>query len=86
MKNKVVVITTEGCEGCKIQIKNVKKAITYTSRIIDFDTFDYSEYKGPEKLTDFPTTLYYIDEELVGKDIGTQPVGYILGTFSHTFK
>ena len=56
--NKIVLITTEGCEGCSIMRYSINSALLYSSKEIEFEVKDVSEINGAErhklKLTDFP--------------------------------
>ena len=88
--NKIVLITTEGCEGCSIMRYSINSALLYSSKEIEFEVKDVSEINGAErhklKLTDFPTTLFYIDGNLVRKEIGTRPYIIVLRWIDIDFK
>lgn len=88
--NKIVLITTKGCEGCSIMRYSINSALLYSSKEIEFEVKDVSEMSGAEKyrlrLTDFPTTLFYKDGNLVRKEIGTRPHIVVLRWIDIDFK
>lgn len=60
--NKILLITTVGCEACKIQENIIKKAITaYSDKYsVTLETRDQNECKTTceiLKITDFPATI-----------------------------
>lgn len=75
--NKILVITTEGCEACNIANNNVDIAILQTRIDIEKDTKDFSLVSRTllmaQKIEDFPTVLYFINDKVVHKAIGTYP-------------
>lgn len=76
-KNKILLITTKGCEGCAIAKENIKLAITQSSKNIELEVVDKDEVKKDfviaNKIKDFPTTFYLINERVVHKSIGSYP-------------
>lgn len=74
-KNKLLLITTEGCEGCSILNKLVLDSLELLETNIEYTVKDVSEV--PKKLiraeliTDFPTLLFYKDDEIIHKIVGT---------------
>ena len=88
--NKIVLITTKGCEGCSIMRYSINSALLYSSKEIEFEVKDVSEMSGTEKyrlrLTDFPTTLFYKDGNLVRKEVGTRPYIVVLRWIDIDFK
>lgn len=80
--NKIVLITTRGCEGCSVMRYSINSAILYSSKEIEFEAKDVSTLNIVErnnlKLRDFPTTLFYKDGNLVRKEVGTRPYIVVL--------
>ena len=75
--NKIILITTKGCEGCSVMRANTTHAVT-TSRIdIEFEIKDVSELDKKALRTygikDFPTILFFKDNALKHKYIGSMP-------------
>ena len=87
--NKVILITTKGCEGCAIARKLIKEAIDDHSKTISFEQQTLAEF-GRRRLTemkikDFPAILFYKDDVLVHKHIGTAPLAFFLRWFDVYF-
>lgn len=88
--NKIVLITTKGCEGCNIMHKNIKQALENTSKKIEYITKDISDLTKAEKAklksSDFPTILFIKNNRIVRKEIGTKPYIVILRWIDVDFK
>lgn len=88
--NKIVLITTRGCEGCSVMRYSINSAILYSSKEIEFEAKDVSTLDIVErnnlKLRDFPTTLFYKDGNLVRKEVGTRPYIVVLRWIDIDFK
>ena len=88
--NKIVLITTRGCEGCSVMRYSINSAILYSSKEIEFESKDVSTLDIRErnnlKLRDFPTTLFYKDDILVRKEVGTRPYIVVLRWIDIDFK
>lgn len=88
--NEIVLITTEGCEGCNIMRNNIRQAVNHTSKKISFRVKDIKHISNKEirtlVLRDFPTTLFYKDEQLTRKEVGTRPEIMILRWIDIDFK
>ena len=72
--NKILIITTEGCEGCYIARKNVDFAIFQSSKEITKEVKDRDEVKDlikQNRIKDFPAVLYYVDDIIKHKAIGS---------------
>ena len=41
--NKIVLVTTKGCEGCNIMHKSIKQALDCTSKKIEYVVKDVTE-------------------------------------------
>lgn len=74
---KIMLIITEGCEGCVIQHNLIKEALTLTKRRIKYTVKDVKsldkEWLKETGITDFPTTLLLKDNKVVYKFVGTRP-------------
>lgn len=80
--NKIMLITTEGCQGCAIARNSIKDAISQTKKSITFEERNSTEVKKKFLRTfgiiDFPAILFFKDEELKVKKIGSVPSIVIL--------
>lgn len=76
--NKIILITIEGCEGCKIMNNVINKALSFLAIPIKFDKLDYTslskDFIDTYDITDFPTTLFIKDDVLKAKIVGTANV------------
>lgn len=74
--NKILIVTTKGCVACDIQFRNVNKAATFLCahnlivQRIDFEIVDRNSLSTYE-VTDFPTTLYFNNGELIDRQVGS---------------
>lgn len=87
--NKVVLVTTKGCEGCVIARNIIKDAIDEHSKVIAFEQQTLEEF-GKQRLTkfkirDFPTILLFKNDVLVHKHTGTAPLVFFLRWFDIYF-
>ena len=75
--NKILILTTEGCEACDIAKRNVDMAIFQSNKEIETEVKDWHEEKREflvkNKIKDFPAVLYFVDEGLVNKAVGSYP-------------
>lgn len=75
--NKILILTTKGCEACNIAKRNVDIALMQATKEIAIDEKDVSELKKDfiikNKIKDFPTVLYYVDDKIVNKVVGSYP-------------
>lgn len=80
--NKIMLITTKGCQGCTIARNSIKDAISQTKKSITFEERDTDEVKKKFLRTfgiaDFPAILLFKDEELKVKKVGSVPAIVIL--------
>lgn len=87
--NKVILVTTKGCEGCVIAHKLIKEAIDEHSKTISFEQRTFAEFGKQRlnemKIRDFPAILFYKDDILVYKHIGTAPLIFFLRWFDVYF-
>ena len=76
MDNVIRLITTEGCEGCAIAERLIEKAVSVAEVDIFFEVIDcldpyYYDFIRQNNITDYPTTLYIVNDKVVDKTIGT---------------
>lgn len=77
MKNKIYIITTQGCEACSI-VKNIIKSI-YDSKKYEFEFAVVDRMHVPEwisnnvVLEDFPTVVFVKDNVIKYHFKGTKP-------------
>lgn len=88
--NKITIITTVGCEACEIAKNNVDIAIAQSTPKIEVEVKDWHEFKKDfihsNKIKDFPTVLYTIDNKLVNKAVGSYPSAVYLRWIDMYFK
>ena len=76
--NKIILVTIEGCEGCKIMNNVINKALSFLAIPIKFDKLDYTslskDFIDTYDITDFQTTLFIKDDVLKAKIVGTANV------------
>ena len=87
---EIILITTEGCQGCEIMSTSIRQAISLTKKDdICFKKYDIKDYKNSVKdlkLSDFPTTIFKRDGKVTRKEIGTRPYIVILRWIDIDFK
>lgn len=75
--NKILILTTEGCEACDIAKSKVEEAIFMCKVQIKLEVKDWHEmtreFIVSHKIKDFPAVLYMINGKVVNKAIGTYP-------------
>lgn len=76
---EILLITTKGCEGCKIQENLIKEAIKNSGLDITFNKADVNDCRKSwlkiHNVKDFPTTMMFDDaNELKFQFSGTRPV------------
>ena len=89
-RNKILLVTTRGCEGCAIMNKNIKEALQRTSKKIVYETIDIKDvdksFRNANNLKDFPTIFTFRYGTKVRKEVGTRPTIVILRWFDIDFK
>ena len=87
---KIVIVTTEGCEACNIAEDNITAAVAQSSVDVDIIVKDFHEYNKKEqkiyRLKDYPTVLYFVNNEVVHRAVGTYPVPVYLRWIDVYFK
>ena len=88
--NKIILVTTKGCEGCNIMHKSIKQALNNTSKKIEYVTKDITELSKDEKsklkTSDFPTTLFYKNNRITRREVGTRPYIVVVRWIDVDFK
>ena len=88
--NKIVLIATKYCEGCNIMHKSIKQALTCTSKKIEYVVKDITELTKEEKSKlktyDFPTTLFYKNDRITRREVGTRPYIVVVRWIDVDFK
>ena len=88
--NKILLVTTKGCEGCNIMHKSIKQALDCTSKKIEYVVKDVTELTKEEKSKlktyDFPTTLFYKNNRITRQEVGTRPYIVVVRWIDVDFK
>ena len=88
--NKIILVTTKGCEGCNIMYKSIKQALDCTSKKIEYVVKDVTELTKEEKSKlktyDFPTTLFYKNDRITRREVGTRPYIVVVRWIDVDFK
>ena len=88
--NKIVLVTTKGCEGCNIMHKSIKQALDCTSKKIEYVVKDVTELTKSEKSKlktyDFPTTLFCKNNRITRQEVGTMPYIVVVRWIDIDFK
>lgn len=88
--NRVVLVTTQGCEACEIMKNSINQAIALTKKTIDFEVIDFrqlaKDFIRANNIKDFPTTVMYKGNIKTRKEIGTRPYIVVLRWFDIDFK
>ena len=77
MKRKILLITTKGCEGCRIMDNIIQKALDGYEKQVDYEIKDKDnidiEFLKKHHINDFPTTILYQNNLIVFITAGTKP-------------
>lgn len=83
------MITTKGCEGCKILDRIIQKALDDYDKEVDYEIKDKDnidvDFLKKHHISDFPTTILYKGNIIVFMFIGTKPVNVINSYFTIHF-
>lgn len=90
--NRLVLITTEGCEGCEIMKRIVSSA--YLEAKIENTSFGCYDFKEQEvenlvtdnNINDFPTTLFIKNNQVIDKILGSQSKEEVINKIKDCFK
>lgn len=89
-KNKILLITTKGCDGCTIAKRNIFQALSNTSKKINLEIRDCEEltktYIRKLGIKDFPAIILLKDDEIKVKYVGSVPTIVILRWIDVHFK
>ena len=91
MNDKVRLVTTEGCEGCRIMTHIINEAIkksTYTHielEVIDFKDAKYKQFLNRYFVKDFPAILFMRENEVLCKFTGTNTIDYFTDKIKYWF-
>lgn len=81
MKRKILLITTKGCEGCKILDRIIQKALDNYDKEVDYEIKDKDnidvDFLKKHHINDFPMTILYKDNIIVFMFVGTKPVSVV---------
>ena len=81
--NKILLIKTEGCESCEIVEHNIKEIIDSNKKyncvleVIDKNNC-HKVFLKQNKITDFPTVIFYKDDIIKFKFVGNYPIIVII--------
>ena len=88
--NKILILTTEGCEACEIAKRNVDIAMSQATTEIMIQVDDWHKVSNDlivkNKVKDFPTVLYIIDDKVIHKAVGSYPSAVYLRWIDMYFK
>ena len=88
--NKILILTTEGCEACDIAQRNVDIAMSQATTEIMIQVDDWHKVSKDlivkNKVKDFPTVLYIIDDKVIHKAVGSYPSAVYLRWIDMYFK
>ena len=87
-KFHIFLVTTEGCAGCKIMDRILRKVLDKTTDIT-YHVSDYTKFrhkkKELDKFRDFPTVLLVDDGEVKARIVGTEPEFYVINKIRQAF-
>lgn len=88
--NKILLITTKGCEGCSIMNTSIHNATLRSSKEFEFEVKDVKDldrkFVNKLHLKDFPTTILFKDDVIIRKEIGSRPPIVVLRWIDIDFK
>lgn len=88
--NKILLITTKGCDACDIMRNAVHQAVGATKKDVECEDKDFSEvdkdFIKKYGIKDFPTTLFFKNNRLVRKEVATRPYIVVLRWIDIDFK
>ena len=89
MRNRVILITTDGCEACAFMQRIVDKAYSEAKvedtsiGVYDFQDREVEDLIQKNNVKDFPTTLFIQDGKTIGKFIGTRTKDEVVAKIKH---
>lgn len=91
MNNVIRLVTTEGCEGCKIAENIIKKVIEKPdfSNIklekIDCLDINYRQFINRYFINDYPTIVFIKDNDVLAKYVGTMSESILIDKIKYWF-
>ena len=81
--NEIWIITTEGCEGCRIARNLVYRAALQSHKDIKIDVINhldesYKSFIKTYNIKDFPTIVFIKNDVVMSIHTGTMPVPQLL--------
>lgn len=77
IKNRILIITTVGCEGCVIARRNMVDAIKLSTKEITLDVLDKDDvpksFLEKQRIRDFPAIVFMNYETVKFKTVGSNP-------------
>ena len=87
-KFHIFLVTTEGCAGCKLMDRILRRVLDKTTDIT-YHVSDYTKFrhkkKELDKFRDFPTVLLVDDGEVKARIVGTEPEFYVINKIRQAF-
>ena len=89
MRNRVILITTDGCEACAFMQRIVAKAYSEAKvedtsiGVYDFQDREVEDLIQKNNVKDFPTALFIQDGKTIGKFIGTRTKDEVVAKIKH---
>lgn len=87
-KFHIFLVTTEGCAGCKLMDRILRKVLDKATDIT-YHVSDYTKFrhknKKLDKFRDFPTVLLVDDGEVKARIVGTEPEFYVIDKIRQAF-
>lgn len=88
--NKILILATEGCDACIIAKHNLELALAQTSVDITLEFKDFHDVSKDfiikNRIKDFPAVLYFVNDRVVNKSVGTYPSAVYLRWIDLYFK
>lgn len=90
--NRLVIITTKGCEGCEIMKRIVSSA--YLEAKIENTSYGCYDFKEQEveslvkdnNIKDFPTTLFIKNNQIIDTILGSLPKEDVINKIKDCFE
>ena len=86
--NKILLVKTEGCESCEIVEHNIKEIINSEKYDCVLEVIDKKDcnkaFLKQNKITDFPTVIFYKGDAIKFKFIGNYPI-VVITQWIHNF-
>ena len=83
--NKIILITTKGCEACEIAKRNLEIAISQCNADMAIETKD-KDFLKKNGVKDYPTVFYIVDDKVLYKAVSSFPSAVYLRWMDMYFK